>query len=71
MGRYFTKQAIVNEKELVSDIQQLAYPLKNKADLTPLFNYIGDSRIVMLGEASHGTHEYYCLLYTSPSPRDS
>ena len=59
MGRYFTKQAIVNEKELVSDIQQLAYPLKSKADLTPLFDYIGDSRIVMLGEASHGTHEYY------------
>lgn len=59
MGRYFTKQSIVNEKELVSAIKQRAHPLKSKADLTPLFDCIGDSRIVMLGEASHGTHEYY------------
>ncbi len=27
--------------------------------LNPLFDLIGDARIVMLGEASHGTHEYY------------
>ncbi len=59
MGRYFTKQSTVNEKELVSPIRQWAHPLKSKADLTPLFDCIGDSRIVMLGEASHGTHEYY------------
>ena len=59
MGRYFTKRASVNEKEIVSAIQQCAYPLESKADLGPLFDYIGDSRIVMLGEGSHGTHEYY------------
>ena len=59
MARYFTKQSILNEKEMVSDIQQRAHRLKSKADLTPLFDCIGDSRIVMLGEASHGTHEYY------------
>jgi erythromycin esterase len=59
MGRYFTKQSTVNEKELVSAIQQGVHPLKSKADLTPLFDWIGDSRIVMLGEATHGTHEYY------------
>ncbi|NCI46763.1 erythromycin esterase family protein [Sediminibacterium soli] len=34
-------------------------PLKSDADLTPLLEQIGDARIVMLGEASHGTHEYY------------
>jgi erythromycin esterase-like protein len=28
-------------------------------DLQPLFDRVGDARIVMLGEASHGTHEYY------------
>jgi len=28
-------------------------------DLTPLLQRIGDARIVMLGEASHGTHDYY------------
>lgn len=29
------------------------------ASLEPLFTDIGDRNIVMLGEASHGTHEYY------------
>ncbi len=28
-------------------------------DLDPLLERIGDARIVLLGEASHGTHEYY------------
>jgi erythromycin esterase len=59
MRRYFTKEAKPNEAELNGAIKQWAYPLKSKADLQPLFDRIGDSRIVMLGEASHGTHEYY------------
>lgn len=33
--------------------------LANAADLDPLLDRIGDARIVMLGEATHGTHEYY------------
>lgn len=40
-------------------IRRHAYTLHSKADLQPLFDRIGDSSIVMLGEASHGTHEYY------------
>lgn len=35
------------------------HPLSEPADLDPLLNYIGDSKYVLLGEASHGTHEYY------------
>lgn len=59
MGRYFTGQPSVNEKEVIAAINQSAYPLNSKSDLQPLFDLIGDSRIVMLGEATHGTHEYY------------
>lgn len=36
-----------------------SYPLRTAADLTPLLERIGDARYVLLGEASHGTHEYY------------
>lgn len=34
-------------------------PLRNDHDLDPLLDEIGDRRIVLLGEASHGTAEYY------------
>ncbi|MCC6314470.1 MAG: erythromycin esterase family protein [Thermomicrobiales bacterium] len=34
-------------------------PLRNPADLDPLLERIGDARYVLLGEASHGTHDYY------------
>jgi erythromycin esterase-like protein len=36
-----------------------ARPLRGTADLDPLMERIGDARIVAIGEASHGTHEYY------------
>lgn len=59
MAHYFNREATLNETEVVSAIKQWAYPLKSKADLQPLFERIGNARIVMLGEASHGSHEYY------------
>jgi erythromycin esterase-like protein len=40
-------------------VRSLAGPLRNPADLDPLLERIGDARIVAVGEASHGTHEYY------------
>jgi len=35
------------------------HPLKTSSDLNPLLQDIGNRSVVMLGEASHGTHEYY------------
>ncbi len=35
------------------------YPLLNEQDLTILINGIGNARIVLLGEATHGTAEFY------------
>ncbi len=35
------------------------HELSTQNDLSALIEDIGDRRIVMLGEASHGTHEYY------------
>lgn len=35
------------------------YKLNNSKDLDPLMERIGDAKYVLLGEATHGTHEYY------------
>src|SRR5687768_7529450 len=35
------------------------HPLNTSKDLTALMEDIADRAVVMLGEASHGTHEYY------------
>jgi erythromycin esterase-like protein len=41
------------------EIRGMALQLEYDADLDPLLNRIGDARCVLVGEASHGTHEYY------------
>jgi erythromycin esterase len=45
--------------ELVEDVRALSLSLKGDRDLDPLMERIGDARCVLLGEASHGTSEYY------------
>ena len=44
---------------LIDVIARAERPLRNSNDLDHLLDEIGDRRIVLLGEASHGTHEYY------------
>jgi erythromycin esterase-like protein len=44
---------------LTDEIKSLAQPISGAGDLDPLMNAIGDSRYVLLGEASHGTSDFY------------
>lgn len=55
----FPKETILDEADVINTIRQESYLLHNETDLEPLFTRIGDARIVMIGEASHGTHEFY------------
>ncbi|XRQ14188.1 erythromycin esterase family protein [Actinomadura welshii] len=41
------------------DVLGAALPLEYEDHLDPLLDRIGDARCVLIGEASHGTHEYY------------
>ena len=51
-----------HEHDLVSAIRRSAHPLTGETtDFDPLLKAIGDSRFVLIGEASHGTHEFYRL----------
>src|SRR6267378_8331191 len=48
------------DSALLEAVQKAAYPLTGGAgDYDPLMELIGDARFVLLGEASHGTHEFY------------
>jgi erythromycin esterase len=40
-------------------LESIKYPLTHASDLDALIDEIGNSRVVMLGEATHGTHEFY------------
>jgi erythromycin esterase-like protein len=42
-----------------AQVRSLAEPLTTIADLDRLVDAVGDARFVCLGEASHGTHEFY------------
>ncbi len=44
---------------VAEEIRALAQPLRSPVDLDPLIERVGDARFVLLGEASHGTAEYY------------
>jgi erythromycin esterase-like protein len=44
---------------IVAGLRRIAKPLSSASDLDPLMEQIGDARYVLLGEASHGTSEFY------------
>jgi erythromycin esterase-like protein len=51
---------IDEETSVVRLVRESAHRLTgNERDYDPLMKLIGDARFVMLGEATHGTHEFY------------
>jgi erythromycin esterase-like protein len=52
--------ALFVSNRLAGAIHESAHPLEGgRQDYDPLMDLIGDARFVLLGEASHGTHEFY------------
>ena len=54
---YYNKNFYQTHEREIKAIENNSYNLEDGLD--PLLKRIGDARIVLLGEASHGTHEYY------------
>lgn len=59
MLRKLKRHESATTSELTAQVRAMARPLQKPADLDPLLDYIGQARYVLLGEASHGTAEYY------------
>ena len=50
----------LGEGEVLAALRREAHPLSgDRRDYDRLLSLIGEARIVLLGEASHGTHEFY------------
>jgi erythromycin esterase-like protein len=43
----------------LAEIRRDMLPLREPGDLGPLLDRIGAARLVLIGEASHGTSEFY------------
>src|SRR6478672_5974190 len=41
------------------EVAAIARPLRDPGDLDLLLDRVRDARVVLIGEASHGTHEFY------------
>src|SRR5437868_4754264 len=57
--RWVEPRGLRDAEELVAIVRRVQRPLENADDLDPLMERIGEARVVLLGEASHGTSEYY------------
>lgn len=48
-----------DSRQLIAQIRREAIPLQASDDYRPLLDAIGEARFVLLGEATHGTREFY------------
>src|SRR5438874_145127 len=52
--------AIAEQTSIIDAVREAAQPLEGRArDYDPLLKLIGEARFCLLGEATHGTHEFY------------
>lgn len=51
----------MNEEAVLQDIHKLALPLGNKESVDLLIEAAGKSKYVLMGEASHGTSQFYTV----------
>ena len=57
---------------LAEQVRRSAHPVTgNQSDLDPLLEMIGDARYALIGEASHGTHEFHAPRALEPLERTS
>jgi erythromycin esterase len=57
--RLLTAEPPSRTEELVQKVARVALPVTGPAELDPLMERVGEAHYVLLGEASHGTSEYY------------
>lgn len=57
--RFLESPTLESDKILIRHVNEISLPLNDVSDLEPLISKIGNARFVLLGEASHGTCEYY------------
>lgn len=55
----FDERGLSRTDDVVEALRRYARPLATDADLDPLLARVGDARFVLLGEATHGTSEFY------------
>jgi erythromycin esterase-like protein len=57
--RQLGRQEAQTPAGLTADVRKRSRPLRGPEDLDPLLERIDDARLVLLGEASHGTADYH------------
>ncbi len=56
------REKVMSDLKLIEEIRNTACPLTGSAkDFDLLLDLVGEARFVLLGEATHGTHEFYRL----------